>query len=464
MKGAIRPTRQGLWAAALALLTFLSALASGNNLLYLLWGALAGAFAVSWAALRLGARGLAARAAFPEALRQGARFSLAVRATGRASAEHGLRAAFGPDAAPFTAPARGGEAEARLDLELPWRGENALTGLRVETAHPFGLLVWSAPLAAQALALPNGTRGLSWEDVESACEASGTERPRRGAGDELYGLRPYAEGDEARLMNWKATLRTGRPLVNEFAEPAGAKVTVRVAEAVGERAERQAAAAAAALERCAGRGVQFRLAAPGTETPYGSGRGHLLLCLEALARLGDGAAPRPAPAPPGRSEDLPADHPALPALHAFGDALLIVGMLLVDEFEPALVAAAGGAWGLGRWMERGRTPRLPTALLNAASVAVLAFVLLADRRLSGLTLANTHLILYMLVNRTLSALGPGDRRQAFGIQFLAGFLISGQTISPWYFPFFLAFAGYAAAWAAVALRPGAAGGGAGETA
>jgi transglutaminase-like putative cysteine protease/uncharacterized protein (DUF58 family) len=436
-------------------LTFVSALASGNNLLYLLWGATAGAFAVSWVWLRLAVRGLSARAVFPEALRQGSRFSLRVLAAKRAGlAVHGLRAVRGPEAAAFAVLPGGEESEARLDAELPWRGLNALQGLRLRTAHPFGLLVWSAPVEAGTLALPNGSKDLSWEDVESVCEASGTERPRRGAGDELYGLRPYAEGDEARLMNWKATLRTGRPLVNEFAEPAGAKVTVRVDAAFGEGAERHSAAAAAALERCAGRGVLFRLATPGVETEYGAGRGHLLLCLEALARLGDGAAPRPAPAPPGRPETLPADAPALAALHAAGDALLIAGMLLVDEFEPPLVAAAAAAWTLGRAMDRGRSPRLPAWLMNAASVAVLAYVLLADRRASGITLANTHLMLYMLVNRTLWPLGPAERRQAFGIQFLAAFLISGQTISPWYFPFFLAFCAYAGTWPALALGGG----------
>lgn len=452
MKGTIRPTREGLWAAALALLTFVSALASGNNLLYLLWGALAGAFAVSWGWLLLATRGLRARAAFPEALRQGSRFSLSVLAQNTGTlAVHGLRARRGPDSAAFAPLPRGGEAEARLDAQLPWRGLNAVEGLRASSAHPFGLLAWSAAVDAGALALPNGSSGLTWEDVESVCEASGTERPRRGAGDELYGLRPYAEGDEARLMNWKATLRSGKPLVNEFAEPAGAKVTVRVDEAVGARAERQAAAAAAALERCAGRGVQFRLAAPGVETPFGSGRGHLLLCLESLARLGDGAAPRPAPPPPGRGDSMPASHPALASLHAAGDALLIAGMLLVDEFEPPLVAAAAAAWMLGRAMERGRAPRLPAALHNAASLAVLAYILVVDRRASGITLANTHLMLYMLVNRTLWPLTPSERRQAFAIQLLAAFLISGQTISPFYFPFFLAFGAYAAVWGSLAL-------------
>ncbi|TPW19587.1 MAG: hypothetical protein FD126_2535, partial [Elusimicrobia bacterium] len=133
MNGRIRPTREGLWAAALALLTFVSALASGNNLLYLLWGALAGAFAVSWGWLLVAMRGLRARATFPEALRQGSRFSLAVRARNDgALAVHGLRALRGPEAAGFGALARGGESEARLEAELPWRGLNSVQGLRAE--------------------------------------------------------------------------------------------------------------------------------------------------------------------------------------------------------------------------------------------------------------------------------------------------------------------------------------------
>ena len=42
--------------------------------------------------------------------------------------------------------------------------------------------------------------------------------PRRGMGLDLHGLRPYAEGDDARHIDWNATARLDEPQVREFNE------------------------------------------------------------------------------------------------------------------------------------------------------------------------------------------------------------------------------------------------------
>ncbi|MBI3298330.1 MAG: DUF3488 domain-containing protein [Elusimicrobia bacterium] len=449
----IRLTRAGGGAAAMGALTLFAALASGNNLLYLVYGLLTAAFLVSWLWLRLSGRALAPRAEFPEALRMDGRFALRLRvANGGRWTARALEARRGPDAAPLGELPPGAEARAALDAQLPWRGLNEVEGLCLQSAQPFGLLRWSRPVAAEGLALPRPLEGTAEEEISALCESSGLERPRRGAGDELYGARPYQSGDEARLINWKLTLRAGKTFVNEFTEAAGAKVTVRADAGAGERA---ISAAAAALERCAVRGVQFRLAAGHDKTPFGTGRGHLTLCLDRLARLGAGGKARPAPAPAGaRAEDLPASDPRLPALTLAGGLLLYAGLFIVDDIETPLLFACAPVFVWAWLVVRGRAPRLPDWFWTLASTGILLYTLLVDWRLSGVMIANTHLLLYMLANRLLASRTPADLRQAFIIHFLAFFLVSGQTISPWYFGFFFAYAAYAAAWLGLALSRG----------
>lgn len=445
----IRPTRAGGAAAALGALTLFSALISGNNLLYLVYALLTAAFLVSWVWLKLSAGGLAARAEFPDGIRLGARFALRLRVTNNAKmTARGVHARRGADASALPSLGPAEEARTTLEAELPWRGLNILVPLRIDTSFPFGLLRWSVPVAAQGLALPRPLADATREDIESLCETSGLEKPRRGSGDELYGSRPYLEGDEARLINWKLTLRAGRPYINEYAEPAGAKVTVRVDASASERA---ISAAAAALERCADSGVHYRLETCGEETTFGTGRGPLAACLNRLAKLGAGSRARLAPAPLGPDrDDLPARHHDLDTVTLIGGVLVFMGLFLVDDVEVGLLAACLPAFAWAWLLRGGRLARLPEWVWTPASAGVLLYILLVDWHTSGVTLANTHLLLYLMVNRLLVRPEPTDNRQAFLIHFLAFFLISGQTISPWYFPFYLAYAAYAAAWLGLA--------------
>lgn len=455
MNGRIRPSAVGRRAAALAALSLYAALASGNNLLYLVYGLLTAAFAVSWLWLRASTGGLRASADLPEALRAGGRFMLGLRVRNAGTRPvHGLRAVLGAASAELPDMGPGEEGRAALEACLPHRGRNALEGLRLETSFPFALLTWRAGVPAEGTALPRPADGLTYEEVEAVCESSGTLRPKRGGGDDLYGVRPYAAGDEVRLINWKLTLRSRGTIVNEFSDPAGTKVTVRVDDARGEEGERRAAAAAAALEACCAREASFRFESRGEATGYGTGRGHLGTCLERLALVGDGAQARTVPAPPGAPDDLPAEGAALDSGLLAGSLLVCAGLFIVDDMEPRLLLAALPAFPLSWAMSAGLLRRPPEWVWTPLSLGVLAGAFLFDVRASGIMMANTHLLLYMLVNRLLVRPTPPDRRQAFTIHFLAFFLVSGQTISPWYFLFLLAYAAYAALWLARARAVG----------
>lgn len=194
----------------------------------------------------------------------------------------------------------------------------------------------------------------------------------------------------------------------------------------------------------------FRFESRGEATAYGTGRGHLQACLERLALTGDGAEPRAVPAPSGAPDDLPADGARLDMVLLLGSLLVYAGLFIVDDMEPRVLLAALPAFPAAWAMAAGRLRRLPELVWTPLSLGALAFVFLFDLRSSGITLGNTHLLLYMLVNRMLVRPTPTDRRQAFTVHFLAFFLISGQTISPWYFLFLLGYAAYGAVWLGLA--------------
>ena len=429
------------------MLTLAAALVSGNNLLYLLYGLIAAALLLSAAAAWLDLRSVRADAEFPERVFRGGPFVLRVRLRneGRFSCWlPAIRWGRG-QACCLDRLDPGAEGGAALDVVLPHRGRNSLDGLRLATSFPFGLIELSRTLAgAVGTALPRPREVRSPVELSADVTESGERKPRKGAGDELYGIRGYDPSDDARLINWKLTARTGKVLVNEYEGLGGSKVTVRVsADGTDDSSEDAVVEAASACRHFIDRGGTVRLVTREGEVGPGQGLAHLDRLLEALALLGRGRVPRPAPSPAAAAGPGAAGPRAL---FSAGTALVFGALILVEEIPPAWLAALTPLFLLAWAMDRGTLPRLPKLLWDVLSVAVLAFVLAVDWRWSGVTVANTHLILYLMFNRLLSALSPGETGQAFFILVLGFFLVSGQTISLWYFAFFLLFAAFSGAW------------------
>src|SRR6185312_17566089 len=59
---------------------------------------------------------------------------------------------------------------------------------------------------------------------------------------EFFGPRPYDRGDDARLIHWKLSAKTGRPVVAEYATTPEGRVVVRL-EGVDDASIERAAAA-----------------------------------------------------------------------------------------------------------------------------------------------------------------------------------------------------------------------------
>ena len=438
----MRPTQAGLAAIFMAALTLASAATSGNNLLYLVYSAIAGALLVSWLAGRHNLSAIEIETALPEQIFQGAEFPLTLRLRRRGRLpSFFLRARWGQRERFVERLDAQAPAETSLRLSLPGRGVHRIESLRLESDFPLGLFRHSRELPpVAATAYPRLREIRDPREVSSVAERGGETSLRKGGGDEFFGAREYTVFDDYRWINWKLSAKQGRPLVTEFAEPVGSKIVVRLMSTANSRVEEAASACRFFVDA----GAEVRLVTPEGEEPFGKGLLHLDRLLRALALVGEGKTPKPAaadapPSPPGTDERL------LRRVTVAGAALVFVSLFLVDEIPPSFLFALAPLLAVGAWLQERDGPWLPQPFWNAISTAVLAYVLLMDWGFSGIILTNTHLVLYLMVNRVLNPIRGDSLRQTFIILFLAFFLVSGQTISLWYIPAFLLFAAFAIA-------------------
>jgi uncharacterized protein (DUF58 family) len=136
----------------------------------------------------------------------------------------------------------------------------------VRCPFPLGLVEARSVLGeAPLLVLPRRDRtraadpGLATSDAGVAS--------RRGDGSDILNIREWRPGDDARRMHWKATARTGTPMMREHAvdEERRAVIVVDVSGAPEEAAEAAIARAAGLAEDLASRGWGLRLLAPGVD-------------------------------------------------------------------------------------------------------------------------------------------------------------------------------------------------------
>jgi uncharacterized protein (DUF58 family) len=440
----MRVTHLGFSALAMAAFTLFAAGSTGNNLLYLLFAATVAALFLSVAAGWLNLRGLSARVQTPERAFRDAPFLSRVIVANAGSFAARLVRVVGPlGVAEVGDVPAGGESFAELRLVLPLRGVNRVQGLALESLYPFGFLALRRRVSPfDALALPPASPFRPQTELEQDPRAQGAGARRKSRDGEFFGPRPYGPDDEARLIHWKLTAKSGRPIVAEHASAPDGQATVRLDGVDDAAVER----AAASCRWYVDSGVETGLAGPGVEVPPARGLAQLDRLLGALALVGEGATPRPAPAAPRSRAAVAVDEAGLRRLLYVGGALVYLGLFLVDELDARLLLACLPLVPLAVYVQERGGPFLTNVLSNILSLGMLAFLALVDFRRSGVALANIHLLAYLLFNRALSQWSARDLRQVFLILYLAFFLISGLTISPWYFPLFVAWLAFAGAW------------------
>lgn len=448
----MRPTRLGLCAAALAALTLFAAGSTGNNLLYLLFASATAAIAVSFLVSRRMAGSVRVRYEEPAQAFRGGAVVLPVVLEGGSSAARLLRLA-GPGAAvELDEVPAGGARRAELRLPAPLRGRAVYDGLVLECAWPFGLVVARRRLPpAEVLVLPAASPFVPQAELEFDPRSAGPAGAARkkGRDGEFWGPRPHAPEDDARLIHWKLTAKTGRPVVAELAAAPQDKAVVRLESSDDLAVE----GAASACRWHADAGTEVGLVGPGIEIAPGRGLKHLDTLLRALALVGEGAAPRRVEAPAPPRDPGPVDTPQQRALLLAGALLVWGSLFLIDEVAPRALLLLSPILPLAWVLHRRGGPFLPSLLWSAASTLILLYMVFVDWRRSGVAVANVHLLGYLVINRLLNPWAKRELRQVFLIFYLSFFLASGLTISPWYFPLFVLYLAFAAAW--MALQAGA---------
>jgi uncharacterized protein (DUF58 family) len=271
-----------VFAVALALV----AIASGNNLLYVVASLLLGLLLVSAIEGRRNLAGLQVRRMLPvEAFaRRPARGRYEVWRGGRWGAAFDLLVEEGEGG---RARAVCGElpAGARQGLEVGWRFERrglaALSEVRVRSTYPFRLVErWVVfPLPVQLWVYPEVGEALVDEERPDLVGATTTRQP-----EDLEDLRPYREGDALRDVHWPTSARAGEPIVMVRRGQGAAPVWVRVPDLRGQALEEALRGAVASVVDACRAGKPVGLVLAGQVWPPRTGaswRRQLLIALAA---------------------------------------------------------------------------------------------------------------------------------------------------------------------------------------
>lgn len=316
----LRFHRAGWIVSTAAVVLGLAAMATGNNLLYLLLGAILGLIALSGWLSELTLRCVRVERRVPHGIEAG----VTSRIRYEVSKEKALLPSFALEVGERESPARGFVPSlapesvhlATVEREWPRRGVYPLETITLATSFPFGffrkerdlerrgeVVVWPRTDRLVREPHPAGDRAIRSGELAAGLSAA------RG---EYRSLRSYRPGDDPRDVHWRSSARLGEPVVREYVREQalttwlcldlrGRDHTGTSLDDASDSPEEVAVEIAAALAaRAAARGEPFGLATPAERVEQGTGHSQLARVLDVLARARfreDAPLPSP-PAPP----------------------------------------------------------------------------------------------------------------------------------------------------------------------
>jgi len=287
----MRPTNEGYRFLIGTFLIGLAALNTGNNLLYLIFGLMLSILAISYAMLRINLSGLTMSIDMSREVYAGqsAALLITVRNSKRRFDSYSLRVALpkGLAGAGFIkhVPAAGQSSE-HVEVVFRRRGVYRYGDFVITTSYPFIFFTRSIKvrMEGEVVVYPQ----LMEVDM-AALSAVGRGQNmslRTGRSEELLRIRQYREGDDTKSIHWKASARTGRLMVKEFAETEPRAVMI-VLDDTGEFSliafEKAVSYAASLAVALAGQGYYVGLHTSGRTVKYGNERQHLVKILDELA-------------------------------------------------------------------------------------------------------------------------------------------------------------------------------------
>jgi uncharacterized protein (DUF58 family) len=272
-----------------------AAVNTGNNLLYLLLGAMLGLIALSGWLSEQTLRGLEISRRVPRGVTVGKLVRITYHVTNRKKRLPTLAAFLtevGLSEGAFLPSALAGESvSVRSENSFVKRGVFPLGALTLSTSVPFGmftkerdvrlpgeLVIW--PRTDAPARIPSAPGGRNRPTTSAS--VAGT----AGARGEYRGLREYRPGDDPRDIHWRSTARRGEPVVREYDADAGEALWICLDTngLPGDRAESAIETAASLAAHALSQGRRFALQTPARSVEPGSGTGQLERVLDALAR------------------------------------------------------------------------------------------------------------------------------------------------------------------------------------
>lgn len=448
----MRWTRLGLSVLAASCFAAFGGLIGGNNLLFLTASVLLAALLASAVRVGRAGSGLEIEVEPPDQVFRDTPCRLKLRVRNKRRAVFPAAAVAGPwGRAELPAIPGRGKAAAEVVHVFRRRGRTVADDLVLETARPFGLFRARRPVEGLALTVLPRLREIQGRPESPAVRPESAPRLRRSRGGDLHGVRDYAAGEDSRSINWKLSARAARPLVVEYAERSGDRVTITADGTPGPGTEESISEAASLARFFIDEGAEVRLRTNEGEVPFGRGLFHLQALLEALALLGQGkdAGKAEGKLPPRERSEAAAGAPPSKALY-LAAATALGSLLLVDRLSPlfplfsALILPIG--WGFDK---RNRHP-IPRWIFDAGALVVLFGAFTVGFPRAGLIPTISSILVYVLTAYLWSPKTPPLRGRLLLALFLIFVLASSQAVDIGYFPvmavFFLSLGAWLEGW------------------
>ncbi|HLK91586.1 MAG TPA: DUF58 domain-containing protein [Polyangia bacterium] len=308
MRRRLPPTREGWWFLLATLFVGAVALEAGINLFFLTFGMMACLLAANGLLSTLGLSGLRVQRILPPAVHAGTPYLMGIALENRkrrlpsfsVEVEDLVEGRPIDKRCYFLKLPAGRRQETSYRHTIARRGRHKLSGFRLTTKFPFGLMSRAREVVdpaevivypALAVLAPALLRALP------APPAAGREKGPSRQG-ELAGLRAFRPGDDPRGIHWRSSARRGMLLVREHEDDDGREATIvldnhaHAGAAAFELAVSRTAALCVELSR---RGMAVGLATRGGEIPPSAGPAHLARLLRLLALIAPEAGPPPRP-------------------------------------------------------------------------------------------------------------------------------------------------------------------------
>jgi uncharacterized protein (DUF58 family) len=300
---------------------------TGNNLLFVILAALLSAIAVSGIASRNSLKQISLSLQLPENVFVGERVfaKISMRNTKRIFPSFSIRAedpainrspfriarmfSFstakknGTEEIPHSAILRqsayfpilpAGETRSELIVQsFPKRGVYGLDGFWISTRFPFGFFRRGQRIGAtgEVLVYPLVQQISSYFHLLPFLPGL-LEGRRAGPGENLFSMRRYQEGESSRIIDWKATSKTGELMAREFAEDEESKFCLildtwihRPVNGFEEKFESAVSLAASIAAHFLEEGAGMEFLTPDNYLNRGAGREHLYRILRVLAAV-----------------------------------------------------------------------------------------------------------------------------------------------------------------------------------